>query len=954
MKASIHSLVLNQVAVACTVIAITLACITPADGSEPGEGERMFALKVQPILREKCFGCHGNAAEEFKGGFNLTNRETMLAGGDQYGDTVVVPGTADSSAILAMVAREEDGYAMPPKEADRLSQSQVWAIRDWINAGAPWPDETQIAEINAQFADRATVKTSGGLSDQWTRRHYKSQDLWAFQPLQQEFPVDLSETRANPVDLFINHRLQQRKIEAAPLADRVTLIRRACFDLLGLPPTPSEVIEFVNDRRGDQEAFATVVDRLLDSEHYGQQWARHWLDVVRYADSSGFANDWERPNAWRYRDYVIRAFNTDKPFDQFSVEQIAGDEIYRALTSADARRDQLASVHPAAFKVPPSELLIAVGFLRMGPWEHTGMSVARLTRQLFLDDITDSVGQVFLAQALQCCRCHDHKFDPIPTRDYYSIQAVFATTQFADVDAPWLDNENLDGMDDDKKYHLLRQQANEAMLKDLERRQRKYEQEWFKQRGLPYQSIAQAKRAGADVLPEKSGQTAQEFGKQRIGRKWRTRFAWELDRYQPIALSVYSGKTPPAKNITGRIVVPKDPLAAGQLETTAILNGGDPFSPGEAVNPGVLSAAAGAEQFKIPTDIEGRRTALARWIVSPENPLTARVMVNRVWASHFGRGIAGNPNNFGASGMKPTHPALLDWLAVEFLRSGWSVKQLHRVIMNSAAYRRSTAHPDADSLATADPDGSSYATFRPRRLAAEEIRDAMLFVSGELNPAVGGIPVRPDMNLEAALQPRMIMGTFAPSYVPNPLPKDRNRRSIFTHKIRGQRLPFMETFNQPGSEKSCELRDQSNITPQVFALLNGQETNDRALALAARVIGEVNQAGATGDGEVIDRLFQLTFSRSPNVAERSDAIGHWRRMTKIQATRNPQPHRFPTEVVREAIDENTGQPFTFTENLFAYQDYQPDLQAHQVDAKTRGLADVCLTLLNSNEFIYVY
>ncbi len=941
----------DLVQVLCVAVAISLADFASINASEPSEGEKIFALQVRPILREKCFGCHSDAADEIEGGFDLTGRELMLEGGDAYGDTAIVPGDAESSALLAMVKREEEGYEMPPKEADKLSQQEVWAIRDWINADAPWPDKERVAEIYAQFAEGVIVKTSGGLSDQWTSRKYKPQDLWAFQPIQTDFSFDVSSSKSNPVDLFINRKLAQLGIEPAAAADRMSLIRRATFDLLGLPPTPDEVSEFVNDPRSDDKAFAALVDRLLESEHYGEQWARHWLDVVRYADSSGFANDWERPNTWRYRDYVVRALNNDKPFDQFTLEQIAGDEIYQKVTAEDANREAIETIHLSAFDVPPSELLIAAGFLRMGPWEHTGMSVAKVTRQMFLDDITDSVGQVFLGQALQCCRCHDHKFDPIPTQDYYSFQAVFATTQFADLDADWLPEENRDGMKADAEYQRKRQKANEAMMKELNELQRKYEADWFKDKGLPYKTKNEAEKAGVngDDLPQKSLRTPQEFGRERIGRKWRTRFNWELDRYKPIAFSVYNGKTPPAKTQDSRFVKPTDPMETGELQKTTILTGGDPFAAGEPVTPGVLSAVPGALELELPTEIEGRRTALAQWIVSPENSLTSRVLVNRVWAFHFGRGIAGNPNNFGATGKKPTHPELLDWLATKFVRDGWSIKNLHRTIMNSDAYRRSTSHPDPEQLSQADSAGDSYAVFRPRRLEAEELRDAMLAVAGELNPTLGGIPIRPDMNLEAALQPRMVMGTFAPSYVPCPLPKDRNRRSIYVHKTRGHRFPFMETFNEPGSEKSCELRDQSNVTPQVFALFNGEETNDRALALAARVLGEVSD-----DGEAIDRLFQLVFSRRAEAEERTDALRHWSQLTKVQENLKPTPRKPPTEVVREAIDENTGKPFTFTEKLFVYEDYQSDLQPHQVNARTRALADVCLALLNSNEFIYVY
>jgi hypothetical protein len=385
------------------------------------------------------------------------------------------------------------------------------------------------------------------------------------------------------------------------------------------------------------------------------------------------------------------------------------------------------------------------------------------------------------------------------------------------------------------------------------------------------------------------------------------------------------------------------------IEQTAILPGGDPFSPTVPVQPGVLTAVPGSLEFKLPESIDGRRLALANWIVSPDNTLTPRVIVNRIWTGHFGRGIAGNPNNFGATGKKPTHPELLDWLATEFMNNGWSIKHLHRLIMTSQAYRRSTSHPDMKLVEEKDPERSSYCVFLPRRLTAEEIRDAMLAVTEELNTVQGGIPARPDMNLEAALQPRMIMGTFAPSYVPHPLPEQRNRRSIYTHKTRGQRLPFFETFNQPGSETSCELRDQSNITPQVFTLLNSDETNDRALALAIRA-----QTLGQDERNIASIAMELCWGRTPSPGEVDAAVGHWRTMIPLHEQISLQRKSYPTEITREAIDENTGRPFTFTEQLFVYRDYIPDPQPHQFDARTRALADVCLMLLNSNEFMYVY
>ncbi|MDA7680147.1 DUF1549 domain-containing protein, partial [bacterium] len=325
------------------------------------------------------------------------------------------------------------------------------------------------------------VKTSGGLSEDWTNRKYDPKNLWAYQPVKRPpAPMD----SANAIDAFINVGIPNG-LKPAPEADRLTLIRRATFDLTGLPPTPEEIEFFVNDIKPD--AYKRLIERLLETHHYGEQWGRHWLDVVRYADSGGFANDFERPNAWRYRDYVIRSFNEDKSYDQFIREQVAGDEIDSNST----------------------ENKIAVGFLRMGPWEQTGMSVAAVTRQFFLDDVTDSVGQVFLGHALQCARCHDHKFDPIPTRDYYSMQAVFANTQFAEVNAAFQPGENRDGFEVHKKYHQLRNDENKRMLG-----------------GLPKERV-----------------TPNDFGRERLGRKWSTLFSWGLDRYRPIAFTVYNGKT---------------------------------------------------------------------------------------------------------------------------------------------------------------------------------------------------------------------------------------------------------------------------------------------------------------------------------------------------------------------------------------------------------------------------
>ena len=448
--------------------------------------------------------------------------------------------------------------------------------------------------------------------------------------------------------------------------------------------------------------------------------------------------------------------------------------------------------------------------------------------------------------------------------------------------------------------------------------------------------------------PKLVGFSPQDYGNERVARKGLERLKWELDRYEPYALAVYDGRTPEVKSVNAPVRMPANRMEEGELEQSCILTGGDPFAAGAKVTPGVLSVLGSIQRTPIPTAIEGRRAAFADWVARADNPLTTRAIVNRVWLWHFGQPIAGNPNNFGSTGKKPTHPELLDWLAATFVEQGWSFKALHRVIMTSAAYRRSSIHPDPKALREKDPTGTSYAAFAPRRLTAEELRDAMLVATGELNRRVGGIPNRPEMNLEAALQPRQVMGTFAAAWTPNPLPADRHRRSLYALKIRGLPDPAMEVFNQPAPDFSCERRDASTITPQVFSLFNGQTSHARALALAARASRETKD-----DAAAIARCFALAFGRAPTAAETAACLEHWRSIEAMIARETPAKFTPPREVRRDAVEENTGERFSFQEKLHAYDDFVPDLQPADVPVHTRALADVCLALLNANEFSYV-
>ncbi len=965
---------LNVSRVVAALAAASGVVVSASAAEVKASAEELFVHRIQPLFKDKCLACHGDDEAKIKGGLDMRTMAGLLKGGESEKPSVV-PGKPMESPLYLAVTREhedENWSAMPPKENDKLTKEQMDYIRDWIAGGAAWPDEKRVAELLKSGADKWSEKSGvvlnvGGLSPEWAGRGYKPENLWAYQPLKKPAVPEIANRQSqikNPIDAFLAAKTPAG-LKPAPPADRTTLIRRVTFDLTGLPPKPEEIAAFVADKDSDEKAFAKVVERLLVSPHYGEKWGQHWLDVVRYADSSGFANDFVRGNTWRYRDYVIRSFNADKPYDQFVREQIAGDEL-------DPNNP---------------EMLVAVGFLRMGPWELTGMEVAKVARQRFLDDATDMVGQTFLAHMLQCARCHDHKFDPIPTKDYYSMQAVFGTTQLAERQAPLLDAENKAGFEE-KALLLERKREHEQNLKAVNAKITvEAGRAWLKENGRDamefekavaevmanYQAsdvddvplarvrkLMQDRKVHPDLIPPpKVGFDPEDFGMERVARKGLERLKWEFDRYEPVAFSVYNGRTPEVKSIVNPFRMPSNRMTAGELEETAILVGGDPFSPSKPVEPNVLTVVNALNpglEVSIPKEIEGRRAALAKWITHPQNPLTPRVMANRIWLWHFGQAIAGNPNNFGANGKHPTQPELLDWLAATFVEQGWSVKAMHRIILSSEAYRRSATHPDAKALAEMDPNGVSYAVFKPRRLTAEEMRDAMLATSGELNPTLGGIPNRPEMNLEAALQPRQVMGTFAEAWQPNPKPEQRHRRSIYSFRIRGQLDPFMEVFNSPSPDLSCEAREASTVTPQVFSLFNGQTTLDRSVALAARLMKEARgeAQGAKAKAQVIAHAFQLAYGRAPRAEETQACVEHWNAMTRRHQQTKIETPAPPLEVVREAVEENTGEKFSFQEKLHAYAAFVPDLQPADVPLRTRALADVCLALLNSNEFAYVY
>ena len=747
-------------------------------------------------------------------------------------------------------------------------------------------------------------------------------------------------------------------LKSADRADIRTLIRRATFDLTGLPPTPEVVDAFAGAwSRNPDKAWADLIDRLLASPRYGEHWGRHWLDVTRYADTGGMSNDFERSNVWRYRDYVIRAFNKDKPYNEFIVEQLAGDELadqsVRKRTGGkqqDVHRVQLTG----KYTEEEAEWIIASGFLRLGPWDNA-MVDADEARQIYLDDLVNITGQTFLAQTLRCCKCHDHKFDPIPTRDYYRIYAAFAGTQMAERPVPFLAQENRDGFSEGKAHvQRMLDFAVTEKNKLIEKRE-SAARAWFAERGFPYKNQQQRTNLPDDKKPPRHvGLNHVEQGQLKVREQDEWIWTRRLERYQPMAQSVFNAEFSHLTWNAARKLRIVRKTNNRQPLTNHILMGGALTARGEEVQPGVLSAVAvpvdpsADDPYLITPSVEGRRLGLAKWIVHPDNGLTTRAIVNRIWKYHFGTGLAANGNNFGAKGAKPSHPELLDYLANDLVENGWKIKRLHRAIMMSEVYQRRTTPADAKRVAETDPNNRLLSHFPRRRLSAEELRDGILSITGELNHSHGGLPIMPEINMEVALQPRMIQFSLAPAYQPSRTPLERNRRTIYAYHVRGQADPFTELFNQPNPNESCEQREAAAVTPQAFTLLNSDQMTDRSIAFARRLQREAKEPKSQ-----IGRAFELAFGRSATNEEVVRLKKYLSDMVAYHRKTPTKPVTYPTEITRSLVEEFSGKAFEYQEILPAFEKYTADKKAADVSAETLALADVCLLLLNANEFIYV-
>jgi len=718
---------------------------------------------------------------------------------------------------------------------------------------------------------------------------------WAFQPVHAP-AVPAVETAAgqpgNPVDAFLLARLQQAGLSYSPEADRRTLARRARLILTGLPPTPAEVEEFVAD--GSPDAFARMVDRLLESPAHGEHWARHWLDLARYAESEGFKADETRPNAWRYRDYVIKSLNADKPYDRFVQEQLAGDELWPG----------------------DGEAVVATAFNRHFPDESNARNLMQ-RRQEILNDVTDTVGLVFTGLTVGCARCHDHKYDPISQADYYRLQAFFANTA-ADDSIPLLPAGELAAHNARlaewreatasirKRMEELEAPAREAIILDyVEKYPEEVRVALAKAEGerTPFEAQMVAK-AKLYVSPE-SHQYIAQTGAVVARMKKAEREEWEgLNK----ELAKHAGMHP------GEL-----PIATGMVDLgeasprTFLLRGGAWDSPKEEVRPGFPAV------FRMPDPsprsegrgTSGRRAALAEWLTSKSNPLTARVIVNRVWQQHFGRGLVGTASDFGVKGEEPTHPELLDWLANWFMEEGWSLKKLHRLLTTSEAWRQSSEFNAAAQ--SADPENRLLWRFNRRRLPGEAIRDASLSISGLLNPAMGGQSVFPELP----------DGMVRYGWSATEDQASRNRRSIYVFVRRNIRYPLFEAFDMPDTHESCARRNATTSPVQALMLMNNRVVLDWASALAGRVLNSSGQKG----GDVVATAFNLAYGRSPDAGELELAKTFLERQAELIHHR----HEKGEEVAAPA-----GMPKD-----------SPAL------AEGAALVDLCHTLLNANEFIYI-
>jgi hypothetical protein len=830
-----HRATINTLAAVCCLLAAGVASAANPPAAAPTKQQvEFFEKHVRPVLAEQCYQCHNLAQGKKKGGLTLDSLAGLLQGGDT--GPAIVRGEPDKSLLVKAVKQTDAELKMPPK--GKLTAEQIAALETWIKDGAPWPGaSTQTAGRNP-----------GKITDEDRR-------WWAFQPVK---PVAVpvvadSVWPVNPIDRFILHKLQSEGLQPAQPADRRSLVRRLFFDLIGMPPTPTEMEAVLGDHT--PQWYEKLVEKLLGSPHYGERWARHWLDLVRYADSDGFRIDDFRPEAWRYRDYVIRSFNNDKPYDRFVREQLAGDEL--APDDPDA--------------------LAATGYLRHWIYEYNQRDV-RTQWNNILDDLTDVTGEVFLGMGYGCARCHDHKFDPILQKDYYRLRAFFAA--FLPID--------------DRPLATPREQA-EHRAKVLA---------WEKQTAELREQIEtiegpareKAAKAAIDKFPEDIQVMMRKPAAERSSLEHQLaelayrQVLYEFARLEGKLKDEQKQKLIELKKQLNQFQAQRPaPLPVGLTARDTGATAPPTLIPKKAnmpaIEPGYLTLLQEAPAAIKPlAQSTGRRSELARWVTAPENALTTRVIVNRVWQYHFGKGLVATASDFGKLGEKPSNPELLDWLAARFVQDGWSLKQMHRLIVTSSTYRQSATQPASELALKKDPENRWHWRAMTRRLDAEQIRDAMLQATGELDLAGGGPGVD----------------------------TSRGRRTIYTKVFRNHHDALLEVFDLPEGFTSMPERNITTTPTQALLLINSPYMLQRAKVMADQLLKQPGRS----DEQLIEQAFRLTFGRGATAAEKSKAVAFMQRQSNRPADKPVvnsvfQSEKLPYREGKAAVLQPDGPQTTF-------------------------------------------
>ena len=842
---------------------------------------------AQTILKRECIVCHGVAQMS---GLDLRTKKTMLKGGSR-GPAVVI-GEADQSLLFLAVSHQND-FKMPP-ESPKLSNDDLIILKEWINSDRSWLN-------NSEFSQNQTEPS-------W----------WAFKkPQRYAVPmINGQKWTDNPIDAFVESKLQAKELVKAPPAEKSILIRRAYFDLIGLPPSPEKIESFLND--DSVEAFETVVNELLDSPQYGERWARHWLDVVRYADSAGFETDEFFPDAWRYRDYVIKSFNEDKPYDRFMQEQIAADELWP--NTLDLEGTAAVSIE----KLRQLEARVGTGLYGLVPLTGESKLDVKVELNQVLTDWVDTTASAFMGLTLGCARCHDHKFDPLSQRDYYQFQAIFAESHMDEI--PVVTKMSMfHRAEFYSKFVTLSElrwayrRLEEAVSKRVfQARKNEYSEEVVKAYDTPEDDRTPEQERIIRPLLKAFKKLGDPIGKTLLNlpehlnvneKEYRT------ELLEQIALSVVKiPTTEPSHQVhfdalfdvpKARVFRNRDPELIPEVY---ILERGDLGKNVERVNAGVprvLATNYNFQESSVPLVLQRSRSKLALWLSQPDHPLTARVMVNRLWQWHFGTGLVSTPNDFGQMGQRPTHPKLLDWLATEFVATGWSLKSMHRLIMLSNTYQRTSRFSNPKNSAV-DPANLYWWRMKRKRLEAEALWDSIHSVAGTLTLEIGGRSFCPPVE-----------GQAGKNWVKIPVElenSDLNRRAIYIMVQRNFGFPMFETFDTPDPAVSCSVREVTTVPPQALFFMNNKMIVGQAKEFAQRLVRE---NGDNPDAWV-RKAWRLALGRDPNQLEKLEAMNLLKSLTQGELEANK------------------------THSL-----------AQMGVARSEALSQLCLAIFNLSEFSYV-